>query len=153
MPVKIRPIAHSDLQTCSQLYASVFSAAPWSEPWTEQAAFQRLRHFFQSAGFVGMLAETDQLLGMALGNTEPYCSHGIFYLREMCTRDDLQSQGIGTQVLNALEQDLASQGVRSIYLLTNRQIPAANFYARQGFTCGAAMGFYVKNLERQRFAE
>lgn len=140
----VRSIDRPDLMGCADLYADVFASAPWLEPWTARAALDRLAHFYESKGFAGILAEHDGLVGFALGNTEPYHSGSIYYLREMCVASNHQSQGVGRQVYDALENVLYARGVKSIYLATARTIPAARFYMNSGFECLDEMGFYER---------
>jgi aminoglycoside 6'-N-acetyltransferase I len=65
--MKIRSLTEEDLESAAKLYASVFSAAPWSEPWRETTAYVRLRHFYNSPGFSGVLAEASgRIAGLAV---------------------------------------------------------------------------------------
>ena len=99
---------------------------------------------YESKGFVGILAESDGAIGFALGNTEPFYFGSMFYLREMCTQTNLQKNGIGSEIIHALERELSLNNVHSIYLTTEREIPAAEFYKKKGFKYSDQMGFYVK---------
>ena len=144
--MNIRLVGEQDIESCAKLFAQVFSGATWSEPWTEEDAFFRLNHFYQSKGFLGVLIEQDRTLGFALGNWEPFYFGKIFYLREMCTDTDHQSKGIGGKVYSALEVELKSMSINSIYLTTEREIPAANFYKKHGFNYSDKMGFYAKRI-------
>jgi len=143
--VIFRGIEKSDIEPCALLFMRVFSSTPWSEGWSAEAAFERLNHFYQSKGFVGVLAETDDVVGFSLGNIEPFFFGSMFYLREMCTEASLQNQGVGRRILCTLEKELNSSSVKSIYLTTERSIPAANFYQNNGFTYSEKMGFYTKS--------
>ena len=143
----IRNVERRDLECCAELYADVFSSAPWDEPWTAPAALDRLVHFYDSKGFAGILAESDDVLGFALGNIEPFHTKDLFYLREMCIALKSQSQGIGSQVYRALENELRLKKVEQVYLATEREIPAANFYLSNGFKCTEEMGFYTKYVD------
>lgn len=142
----IRSIIKQDLESCATLYAEVFASAPWCEPWTVGVALDRLLHFHESKGFIGVLAEQDGLAGFALGNAEPFHSGSIFYLREMCVGLNYQSQGLGRKVYHALENELRSSGIKSVYLTTEREIPAAQFYLNNGFEYVEGMGFYAKRV-------
>lgn len=142
----IRNIQRTDLESCAALYAGVFSSPPWSEPWTTQAALERLVHFYDSKGFAGVLAGGDDLRGFALGNIEPFHTENLFYLREMCIARKHQSQGIGSQIYGVLEGELYLRKVEQVYLATGRGIPAAKFYSTIGFTCDEEMGFYSKHV-------
>lgn len=151
MGMSIRPIQESDLKACARLYAEVFSSAPWNEAWSEELAFERLIHFYHSKGFVGVLAKSEEVTnsvsGFVLGNTEPFYYGTLFYLREMCTKPNQQNKGVGAKLLSALETGLHDQEVKSIYLATEREIPAASFYQKHEFKLSEEMGFYAKRIE------
>ncbi|MDH5180785.1 MAG: GNAT family N-acetyltransferase, partial [Gammaproteobacteria bacterium] len=118
----------------------------WHEPWTIESALHRLSHFFQSPGFVGLLAEDTATIAFVLGNTEPFQSGEWFYLREMCTSTAHQRQGIGRTLLRNLDEKLGSMGIRHIYLLTDRHIPAAQFYLANGYQASDRMGCYFRDI-------
>lgn len=145
--VNLRNIEETDLESCAQLYARVFSSEPWREAWTPEEALTRLSHFYESKGFVGVLAEQNGIAGFALGNTEPFYYGTLFYLREMCTHTDLQSRGIGSRVYSTLEQRLRSIKVKGIYLATDRAIPASQFYLGRGFARSENIELYSKQFD------
>ncbi len=144
--MRLRSIQETDIEACAILFTEVFSSEPWSEGWNKNFALERLLHFFESKGFVGILAENEGVVGFALGNTEPFYCGSMFYLREMCTQTDIQNQGVGSKILEALEESLSSKGVQRIYLTTQRAIPASDFYQNNGFSYSDKMGFYAKRV-------
>lgn len=147
--MKLRKITKPDLAACVKLYTQVFCSDPWNEAWTEEIAYERLLHFYESKGFVGVLAEdpkSNRLTGFVLGNIEPFYKGKLFYLREMCTHTQSQNKGIGKAVLQALETELRTHHVKSLYLATDNAIPAAQFYKKNGFSHSENMGFYAKVL-------
>lgn len=101
----------------------------------------------KSQGFVGFLAESDkEILGFVAGNSEPFRLYDIFYLREMCIKSALQRNGIGRKLYSELEIKLIEKGVRSIYLTTKYNIPASQFYQKNGFKISAEMRFFSKRI-------
>ena len=140
----IRNIQESDLNACANLFAKVFSSEPWREEWNVPHALERLTHFYKSLGFYGVLAEQSDIVGFALGNIEPFNASSIFYLREMCVETNLQNKGIGEKILQGLEEELYLINVQSIYLATEKTIPAAKFYEKNGFNQDSSMAFYEK---------
>ncbi|ARU57988.1 GNAT family acetyltransferase [Oleiphilus messinensis] len=144
--MKTRLIGENDLEECARLYAQVFSSEPWNEDWTLEHAFNRLSHFYKSMGFLGVLLENESVVSFALGNWEPFYFGNMFYLREMCTHTRFQANGYGSRVYTALENELRANSVNSIYLTTEREIPAASFYQSNGFSYSEKMGFYAKRL-------
>jgi ribosomal protein S18 acetylase RimI-like enzyme len=148
--MNIREIRLEDLDACASLFAQVFSSPPWNESWNQEQAKRRLLHFFQSKGFIGILAERDELVGFALGNTEPFYFGSMFYLREMCIASAFQKQGLGNQLYLALERKLSLEQVHSIYLTTQRETLASGFYLGNGFKCSDKMGFYAKCIAHDK---
>lgn len=148
--MNLRKMNEADLDECARLYAAVFSVGPWNEAWDPETALARLSHFYKSAGFVGVLAEQDGIIGFALGNSEPFYFGTLFYLREMCVHNAYQSRGVGSKVYLTLEAQLKSSFVRGIYLTTERAIPAAQFYLGKGFDHSESMGFYSKQLNHSQ---
>ena len=144
--MKFRLITGNDIRSCADLFSHVFSAEPWNEPWTEEDSYKRLNHFFESKGFLGVLLESDGLIGFALGNIEPFYFGDMFYLREMCVDTKKQSSGHGLKLLESLEQNLKNLNVNSIYLTTDIQTPASNFYQKHGFNFKETMGCYAKRI-------
>lgn len=140
----VRKVEEKDIEACAALFSEVFSSEPWNEPWTKRLARERLSHFYESKGFIGVLAESDGVIGFVLGNTEPFYFGSMFYLREMCIQTHLQKKGVGSNMFHALEQALSMHNVHSIYLTTEHDIPAAEFYKKKGFTYSEKMGFYAK---------
>lgn len=128
------PIQKSDIQKCASLYSQFFSSPPWSEPWTDEEADNRLRYLMDSKGFFGFLAEKDgKTIGFVLGTTEPFVGGNAFYLREMCVCPTEQGRGIGKELIAYLHTALVSLDVSRSYLITQRGGHAARFYEKNGY--------------------
>jgi len=84
----------------------------------------------------------NQVAGFALGHLERSTDHDNFLLQEMCVRPDVQRHGYGTELLHALERQIAE--VTHWYLLTTRDGDAAAFYQRNGFRPAGRMGVFVR---------
>ena len=139
-------IVRIDLWSCAKLFSRTFTKEPWNENWSTDSAYKRLEHFYDSKGFCGVLAKEDSVSGLVLGNIEPYFFGPIFYLREMCIDVNCQNNGIGTQLLLYIEGALRLKGVHNIYLLTEHNFPAAQFYQKRGYEADQNTGLYLKKL-------
>ncbi len=116
------------------LFRSAFNAPPWNDGWSSEAASERLQLFASFPTFLGVgLLHDSRAVGLALGWGERWADGWTFYLKEMCTEPSFQRQGVGTSLMNALENSLRQQGFDSINLQTGRTAPAANFYEQRGF--------------------
>ncbi|GEN45236.1 GNAT family N-acetyltransferase [Alkalibacillus haloalkaliphilus] len=56
-----------------------------------------------------------------------------FFINEMCVKTQCQNKGIGRKLLNHLIKELHSYNISNITLLTDRGIPAEEFYKKNGF--------------------
>ena len=126
-------ITPTDLAGCAVVFVEVFNHPPWQEHWTPVTALARLEEIAHTPGFVGFKAQAQsQITGFIMGYCESFDAGSDFYLKEMCVLPDRQRQGIGAALLDTLKRDLCAKGVRKLYLLTMRDSPAADFYAKQG---------------------
>lgn len=145
----IRSITQQDLDACAELYAAVFSAPPWRESWSREHAYQRLSHFYHSAGFEGRVYDAQGIKALVLGTSEPFGPSTLFYLREMCVHPQQQNRGIGKYLLTAFIKILKQSGIDEIYLFTERDIPAAHFYRSLGFRCDSTMQSFSLSFDQK----
>ena len=134
------------LDDAARLYVSVFNAAPWHDRWTPATAHQRLADTLATPGALGFVLVEGDLLAFALGYSEPWYDGAHFYIKEMCVRGDRQRSGLGTRLLQHLEQALREQQVDRAYLLTLHGGPAEAFYARQGYYVSPRMRLMAHRL-------
>lgn len=128
------PLNTTNIMGYVDVYRSVFNAPPWNDGWSTEAASERLRVFTSFPTFQGIgLVRDSRPAGLALGWGERWTEGWTFHLKEMCLAQTLHRQGLGTRLMNALEESLRRQGFDSIHLQTGRTAPAANFYQQQGF--------------------
>ena len=52
----------------------------------------------------------------------------------MCVRIEKQNTGVGSKMMKYLIKELELDGVRTISLLTDRGMPAEDFYKKHGFS-------------------
>lgn len=64
----------------------------------------------------------------------------------MCVSAKSQRLGVGTNLIKKLNEILKAHKVKNIYLATDRNIPAAKFYEKNGFTQEDKMDFYYKSV-------
>ncbi len=135
-----------DIDECAQVFVRVFSAEPWSEPWTLETAVERLREIQCTPGFIGVVCRRREVLAFAAGYSETSYSGRVFYLQEMCVRPELQRQGVGGELQRFLECQLVGENIKHAYLLTRAESTAAAFYAQSGYRASLRTQLMSKNL-------
>lgn len=141
-------IQYADLKGLATLFVEVFNDEPWNEKWSYASALARLTDIVNTPGFVGLKATRDAFfVGFIMGYGEPFDQGADFYVKEMGVVSSLQRKGTGTVLLGKLRETLVASGMRSIYLLTSRDGPAACFYKKNGFRVNESMIMMGQNLK------
>lgn len=94
-----------------------------------------------------IIASDSQILGFALGFSEPWHEGPHFYLKEMCVHADFQRQGLGSSLMESLLAQLKEHNTQKIYLLTSRGDLSENFYLKAGFYTSPKMIMMAKYLK------
>ena len=145
--MEFKLVAESDLIECTEVFIEVFNDEPWNDEWTFAKAKKYLFNFYQTPGFLGVLAvENKEILGFIFGVHRVWWSGDEFFINEMCVKMQHQSKGIGKAMLNHLLKELHNNDLSSIILLTDRGIPAEEFYKKNGFEEIERIIFLHKNI-------
>ena len=133
------------LSEYAELYSAAFSAPPWNEPWTPEAAGKRIAAMMSASSFSGVaLYSAGSLKGFIFGQTEYHHSGAEFQIQEFCVAPGDQGRGYGSALLGALRRKLREEGISGcIYLITSRTDTTSGWYACHGFH--EAEGFIVMN--------
>ncbi|PKY10278.1 hypothetical protein B1757_10420 [Acidithiobacillus marinus] len=149
----IRPIDESDVEEISQVFVTCFSAPPWNEAWTAEAARACICLKLQAQsrrGYVAII--NNSVVGAAFGQIEGGLNKNKFQLQEFFVLPSVQRQGIGKKLLSTLFSELTvAENVGSIYLLTSRSSPAQDFYEKFGFSVSqkiVVMGADVNSINK-----
>lgn len=92
------------------------------------------------------LFENDNMIGMALGHIKHWYEGTEYWIDEFGILPPKQRRGLGTEFLTEIEKALTDKGIIFIALLTERTIPAYDFYKRNGFDEKETTSFFVKRI-------
>ncbi len=145
MTALIRELNDSDFEEMKALFRSVFTAPPWNDDWSDE--HQLDEYLRDLTGVRAPLAlglfENDAMIGLSLGYIKHWYSGTEYVIDELCIRPEFQRKGYGREFLAQIEQFLISRGIRTIFLTTERNVPAFSFYKKLGFTeLPEYVGFY-----------
>ncbi|WP_078433807.1 GNAT family N-acetyltransferase [Metabacillus halosaccharovorans] len=133
--MKITLFEEKDLLACTNTFMEVFNQEPWNDKWTKETANNYLADFTHTPGFKGIVAyDEEEMIGFLFGTLKHWWSGDEFFINEMCVVADKQNSGIGSKMMNDLIKELEKDGVSMISLLTDRGIPAEDFYKKHGFS-------------------
>ena len=123
-----------DLQGYGAVFCSAFAAEPWNENWTQQLAETRISELTGtpiSAGFV--YDEQGSILAVAAGRVCTYLYGKEYVIDEFCVSAEMQGKGIGSRLMQRIEQEMRAAGCVGIVLQTTRGYPSERFYLKNGF--------------------
>ena len=132
---EIKELSIKDIDMIKAFYKDVFMGEPWNDDWSDE---EQLRLYIMDLiGNPNSLAyglfEGDELLGIALGNVKHWYTGTQLFVDEFCVKTEKQGQGLGTKFLSLMENNLKEKEIQTIFLMTGKQMPAFDFYRKNGF--------------------
>ncbi|MCK9151386.1 GNAT family N-acetyltransferase [Methanobacterium alcaliphilum] len=136
-----------DFDECARLYKKVFSAGPWYDEWTLTQTRKYLNELIKNPAFTGFVIRYNyKIVGVCLGHGRSWWMGNEFIVDEFFVEKRMQGNGIGTKLMNVLSGYLSKKGYTRLMLLTNKGIPAENFYLKHGFYNRLERTVMVKEL-------
>ena len=130
----IKSYQAEDLERCARALAAAYEGEPWHNHWTLQGAYRYLKEFCGNPRFVGFTVwEGEQLAGAAFCHERTWWTNDELYVDELFVTPEHQRKGHGRQLLTAIQERVRRHGLAGITLLTDRRMPAPQFYRSQGF--------------------
>ena len=132
---EIKILQLSDLKEIKELFQSVFSSPPWNDDWSDE---EQLENYIldlidiKTAISFGLYKENN-LIGISLGHIKHWYEGTEYYIDELCIKTGKQGCGYGLRFLELIEAYLKQQGVKHIFLLTERDVDAYEFYKRNNY--------------------
>ena len=125
----------SDLSDMAELYKSAFYGEPWNDDWSdgEQLDLYLEDLVGQQNSLTYGLYEDGRMVGLSMGRMKHWYTGTEYYIDELCIRTDRQGTGLGTLFLQEIEHAIREAGMVQIFLQTSADVPAYQFYRKNGF--------------------
>lgn len=145
--MNIRQMKVEDISGCADILCSVYNNELWMCRWEKDTAVEYLHDFFENKKFVGYVAEKDGVLIAGIfAHEKVWWNNSEVYVEEMFVKPDEQGNGIGTALLNKVEEYIKEHGLAGITLSTNKYAPAPKFYEKNGFVNCEHVIFMAKEM-------
>lgn len=146
--MKIDRLVEVDLKQCVEAHRDAFKAPPWDESWSEEKSLKRLSDIYYTPGFIGFKCmEQGKVIGAVLGNIEEDYQGQYYFLKEMFVHTDYQHHGIGSQLLNKIEEEADREGLGGIILFTSRVYGTEQFYKKNHYEVGQGLVLMAKHIK------
>jgi len=125
----------SDLALCTKIYTAAFEAPPVNYGFiTPEKATRYITDLTKTPGFLGYTYWQNGIMAaFCFGKLDNYFDGSVFKVEELAVHPGFHRQGIGTTVMQLMEEKLRFYRVSAISLQTSKDIPAYNFYVKNGY--------------------
>jgi len=125
----IRPLTQNDIEQCARLYVLAYNRPPWNYNFSHEKAVKYLTEYTERSRFVGfVLVEGDVIAGAMLGHSKTWWTNDLLYIDELFVAPESRGKGYGKRLLDHAEEYSREQGYEVITLMTNKHMPAFEFY-------------------------
>ena len=132
--MEIKNFDSNKLDDLIDIFLRVYNGPPWFDNWKKERALKYLNSFISDPCFIRYLAFNNGILiGACFGARRYWWKADEYYINEIFIEQSNQRQGIGTEFINKIQDDLIRKEIRTIILLTDRNTPANEFYKKAGF--------------------
>lgn len=133
--VECRKIGTEEIPAIRELFAGVFTGEPWNDDWSdgEQLDLYLEDLVGQQNSLTYGLYEDGRMVGLSMGRMKHWYTGTEYYIDELCIRTDRQGTGLGTLFLQEIEHAIREAGMVQIFLQTSADVPAYQFYRKNGF--------------------
>lgn len=126
-----------------------FSREPWNDDWSDEAQFHQyiLDLIDQKNSLPLGLYDDGELIGVSLGRLKHWYSGTEYWIDDFAILPKTQGRGYGSEFMKQMESFLKENDVKGIVLFTDQEIPAYNFYQKNGFEEQKQRAFFKKEWE------
>lgn len=118
-----------------ELFKKAFGREPWNDDWSDEQQLKEyikeISHSYNALNY-GLLIN-GELAALSIGMIRHWWEGTNYNIEEFCVSPDIQGQGIGSRFMNLIETDIQNRGLCGIFLQTDSDKPAFNFYCKNGF--------------------
>ncbi|HEX3385523.1 MAG TPA: GNAT family N-acetyltransferase [Mucilaginibacter sp.] len=127
--MNIRHILKSDIDKCAALYLEAYNRPPWNYNFTPEKAVKYLTEYADRARFEGFVAEDEgKIVAAVFAHSKTWWTNDIIYIDEVFVAPDSRGRGYGKKLLSYTEDYARDKGYEVVTLMTNKHMPAFQFY-------------------------
>ncbi len=134
--MEFRQLTPESFEDIKAFFRDVFTKEPWNDDWSDddQLTMYITELICSANSLTYAMFDGEEMTALSMGHIKHWYSGTEYYIEELCVRTDLQGRGIGTEFIEHIENALRELGLTHIFLQTDRDMPAYEFYLRRGFS-------------------
>lgn len=134
--LNLKRLTIKDKEIITEVFISVFTKEPWNDDWSNTNQLDMYINDLVGQGYslTYGLFDDNELIGISLGYVKHWYSGTEYIINEFCIKTDRQGAGAGSFFIAEIEKAIKKLGIKQIFLLTDSNVPAYNFYKKNGFS-------------------
>ena len=146
--MKLKRMSIEDKEAIEVLFSDVFIGEPWNDDWSDREQLDQYIEDLcgQSYSLTYGLYDGNELIGLSMGYIKHWYTGTEYIINELCIKTDHQGNGVGTLFLTQIEKDIMEMGLKQVFLLTDRDVPAYEFYKKNGYVEVSNLVPFAKSL-------
>lgn len=132
---EFKKIGMAELEVIKRIFTDVFTVEPWNDDWSDhnQLYLYLSDLIGQNNSLTYGLYEAGNLIAVSMGHIIHWYTGTEYYIDELFVQTEKQKNGIGTYFLKEIEKEIKDIGIAHIFLQTENNVPAYDFYQKNGF--------------------
>ena len=124
-----------DKEMIKEVFVGVFTKEPWNDDWSDKEQLDMYINDLVGQGYslTYGLFDGDEMIGLSMGYIKHWYSGTEYIINELCIKTDRQGSGAGTFFVSEIEKAIKELGLKQIFLLTDKDVPAYEFYKKNGY--------------------
>jgi GNAT superfamily N-acetyltransferase len=132
--MKIKALTQHDIADCARIFLDTYNRAPWNYDWSYEKAVDYLEEYRSSAQFIGfVLYDNDEVAGALLAHSKTWWTNNQLFIDELFVSPNKQKMGVGKLLISHAEEFALDRGLETVTLMTNKFMPAMNFYEKNDY--------------------
>lgn len=145
--MEIKDLTKSDIDKCARTFMASYNQMPWNYNWKLDDAVKYLHEYADAPQFKGFIVWDDgEVAGALLGHTKTWWTNNQFMIDELFISPTQQGKGHGKLLLKQAEAYAKEQRMGRLILMTNKFMPALQFYNKNEFNKVDQYVFMFKQL-------
>lgn len=124
-----------DKESIKEVFTGVFTKEPWNDDWSDEKQLDMYINDLVGQGYslTYGLFDGDEMIGLSMGYIKHWFRGTEYIINELCIKTNRQGSGAGTFFIQEIEKAIKELGLKQIFLLTDANVPAYEFYKKNGF--------------------
>lgn len=144
LDIAVRQWVPEDEDSVLAGFIDTYNGEPWNDDWNLSSAAQYLGEFRAMPRAITLVAIAEhRLVGAAYVHARTWQNASEIYIAEFFVFPAAQRRGVGRALMAEIRDRAAEVGAETLTLLTDRDVPAFEFYTAHGFREGTTQAFMI----------